>query len=458
MSCMKCLTNYAAQILQRAVEEEKEIVFTKVCVTQNIEKTSRSELIGKLPAWYGASAGEVVACVSHVDLSGVSCVCNSKLGIKITNNSKPWKTISIWGKVEGDSAESLLYAESDDNGSYNNGLIIEIPISLASGIDDFGSIGTGGGEEYATLADLLTLGASVAYDPVTHYVQLKNSEGTLLSYFDASAFIVDGMVESVAIVGSNLVISFNTDAGKQDISIPLTDIFDPSNYYTKAEIEQDYASKASLANVATSGDYDDLLNKPTIPTVNNAVLTIKKNSLDTGTQFTANAGSDVTCDLNLAAVASSGSYADLSGTPSIPAAANNAKLTIKKNSSDTGTEFTANASVDVSCDLGLAAVATSGSYADLSNTPTIPAAANNATLTIQKNSTTINTFTANASSDVTVNIAVPTAVSDLSDASSYYTKAEIDSDYLASAVYDSSTHVLTLTSADGTKVINLTIA
>lgn len=355
MSCMKCLTNYAAQILQRAVEEEKEIVFTKVCVTQNIEKTSRSELIGKLPAWYGASAGEVVACVSHVDLSGVSCVCNSKLGIKITNNSKPWKTISVWGKVEGDSVDSLLYAESDDNGSYNNGLVIEIPISLASGIEDFGSIGGGGGggDEYATLDDLLTLGASVAYDPVTHYIQLKNSEGALLSYFDASAFIVDGMVENVEIDSSTnaLIISFNTDAGKQDISIPLTDIFDPSNYLTKSEIQSDYATKASLANVATSGDYSDLLNKPTIP-----------------------------------------------------------------------------------------------------------AAANDATLTIQKNSTTINTFTANASSDVTVNISVPTAVSDLSDAGSYYTKAEIDSDYLASAVYDSTTHVLTLTSADGTKVINLTIA
>lgn len=247
MSCMKCLTNYAAQILARAVEEEKEIVFTKVCVTQNIEKTSRSELIGKLPSWYGASAGEVVACVSHVGLSGVSCVCNSKLGIKITNNSKPWKTISVWGKVEGDSVDSLLYAESDDNGSYNNGLVIELPISLASGIEDYGTIGTGGGEEYATLADLLTLGASVAYDSETHYIQLKNSEGDVLSYFDASAFIVDGMVENVEIDSSTnaLVISFNTDAGKQDISIPLTDIFDPSNYYTKTEIDANFLNGAS---------------------------------------------------------------------------------------------------------------------------------------------------------------------------------------------------------------------
>lgn len=32
-----------------------------------------------------------------------------------------------------------------------------------------------------------------------------------------------------------LVISFNTDAGKQDINIPISQIFDASNYYTKSE-------------------------------------------------------------------------------------------------------------------------------------------------------------------------------------------------------------------------------
>lgn len=50
---------------------------------------------------------------------------------------------------------------------------------------------------------------------------------------------------------------------------------------------------------------------------------------------------------------------------------------------------------------GLATVATSGSYNDLSNTPTIPTV-NNATLTITQGGTTKGTFTANASSDVTI--------------------------------------------------------
>ena len=47
---------------------------------------------------------------------------------------------------------------------------------------------------------------------------------------------------------------------------------------------------------------------------------------------------------------------------------------------------------------------------------------NNGTLTIQKNGTTVNTFTANASGNVTANITVPTTVAELSDASTYVTQ------------------------------------
>ena len=63
----------------------------------------------------------------------------------------------------------------------------------------------------------------------------------------------------------------------------------------------------------------------------------------------------------------------------------------------------------------------SGSYNDLTDKPTIPTV-NNATLTIQKNSTSVGTFTANASSNKTINITVPTTVAELSDASTYVTQ------------------------------------
>lgn len=53
---------------------------------------------------------------------------------------------------------------------------------------------------------------------------------------------------------------------------------------------------SSLAAVATSGDYTDLLNTPTIPTVNDATLTITQNGTTAGT-FTANSSSDTTISL-----------------------------------------------------------------------------------------------------------------------------------------------------------------
>lgn len=68
----------------------------------------------------------------------------------------------------------------------------------------------------------------------------------------------------------------------------------------------------------------------------------------------------------------------------------------------------------------LATVATTGSYSDLIDKPTIPTV-NNATLTIQKNGTDVQTFTANASSNVTANITVPTKTSDITNDSGFLT-------------------------------------
>ena len=60
----------------------------------------------------------------------------------------------------------------------------------------------------------------------------------LLGSVDGTSWVKDGMVQSAAIVGNNLEITFNTDAGKEKISVPLTDIFNPDNYYDKATIDR----------------------------------------------------------------------------------------------------------------------------------------------------------------------------------------------------------------------------
>lgn len=109
---------------------------------------------------------------------------------------------------------------------------------------------------------------------------------------------------------------------------------------------------------------------------------------------------------SLATVATSGSYNDLSDKPTIPAAQVNSDW----NAASGVTQILNKPS--------LATVATSGSYNDLTNKPTIPTV-NNATLTIQKNGTNVQTFTANQSTNATANITVPTKTSDLTNDSGF---------------------------------------
>ena len=97
---------------------------------------------------------------------------------------------------------------------------------------------------------------------------------------------------------------------------------------------------------------------------------------------------------SLATVATSGSYNDLSNKPTIPAAQVNS-------------DWSANSGVaQILNKPTLATVATSGSYNDLSNKPTIPTV-NDATLTIQQNGASLGTFTANASSSATIDVLAP---------------------------------------------------
>ena len=170
-----------------------------------------------------------------------------------------------------------------------------------------------------------------------------------------------------------------------------------------------YTLTTSLSTVATTGNYNDLSNTPTIPDVSN-FITKDVNDLTYYTLTTS-----------LSTVATTGNYNDLSNTPTIPtvptnvSAFNNDSGYITKSVNDL-TYYTLSSS--------LSTVATSGNYNDLSNKPTIPTV-NNATLTIQKNGTTVDTFTANASSDKTINITVPTQTSDITNNSGYLTMTSL---------------------------------
>ena len=93
-----------------------------------------------------------------------------------------------------------------------------------------------------------------------------------------------------------------------------------------------------------------------------------------------------------------------------------------------------------SADVGAAAL--SNNYNDLDNLPTIPTV-NDATLTIQKNGVDVQTFTANASSNVTCNISVPTKTSDLTNDSNFVdtSNAAVSSGITSAKVTDYDTHI-----------------
>ena len=156
-------------------------------------------------------------------------------------------------------------------------------------------------------------------------------------------------------------------------------------YLTQHQSLADYPKKTELANVATSGDYTDLINTPTIPSTDGlATETYVQNKI----AEVVNSAPGTLDTLNELAQA-------LGNDPNF-ATTMATELGKKAN--------TAN----------LATVATSGSYNDLSDTPTI-SSVGNGTLTIQKNGTSAGTFTANATTDKTINIIVPTKVSELTD-------------------------------------------
>ena len=86
-----------------------------------------------------------------------------------------------------------------------------------------------------------------AYVSSSTTIDFYNASGSVVAQVDATAFIKDGMIEDVRIENGYLIIDFNTESGIQDIEIPLTDIFDPSNYYDKTAVDGLLADKADLS-------------------------------------------------------------------------------------------------------------------------------------------------------------------------------------------------------------------
>ena len=302
---------------------------------------------------------------------------------------------------------------------------------------------------------------SGTYDSNSKKILLKNKANTTLAEIDATAFIKDGMVSQVEVSNGNLVITFNTDAGKNPISVPISDIFDANNYYTKTEADSKFlTSHQSLSNYVTLSTDQDITGNKTFSgslSSNSDVgssssgITRDRVIMKNGTSVFSHAeggatggGYDVQyrssqiyqgeygLHIEPKAYGSySGDNGQLMSEPSSPTKEGNVYIGVESTGSYIrvmnttsggytelkGSLYLPKASeITVSSETGSSNIALSTYIQSL-----IPSQAtvNNATLTIQKNGTTVQTFTANSNTDKTANITVPTAMADLSDSSSY---------------------------------------
>ena len=217
----------------------------------------------------------------------------------------------------------------------------------------------------ANSTDLLTLFDSAEYNSQTKKIVFKHGD-TVLVQIDATDFIKDGMVSNVEIVNNKLVISFNTDSGKENIEIPLSEIFNPNDYYTKAQID---AKEQNInASIALKANAEDVYDKQTANSTFATQTVVNE-------EIAARIQRDSEIEQSLA------SKADKSNTYSkseVDEAIANVDVSEQLSNYETIANHNADkALLEQSIALkansaDLATVATSGSYNDLNDKPTIP--------------------------------------------------------------------------------------
>lgn len=115
-------------------------------------------------------------------------------------------------------------------------------------------------------SDIAGLFGNVLYDSTTQRINFyhESTGGTVLAYIDASDFVKDAFLDTVVVEDRMvegqtvpcLVFTWNTDAGKSETVIPIGGTFDPTNYYTKSQIDNIVTGITEDIDEATSGKAD----------------------------------------------------------------------------------------------------------------------------------------------------------------------------------------------------------
>lgn len=180
-------------------------------------------------------------------------------------------------------AQSIAEQHYQTSGDVQNAISGKADTTAVTAVNNALTAHTGNSDIHVTSADKTAWNAkvdtsdlagyadAVKYDTNSKYMKFYHggTGGTEVFSFDASPFLVDGMIESVVITsitsgGSEvqvLEITWNSAAGGQVTDIPLSEIFDASNYYTTAQT-QAYVTgytydKQTIDNkISQSGTFD----------------------------------------------------------------------------------------------------------------------------------------------------------------------------------------------------------
>lgn len=281
---------------------------------------------------------------------------NASSGVAEILNKPTLATVATSGDYD-DLTNKPTISNVPSVGSSDDGKALVAHYSGGSGTYSWDSLPSGifpveyGVTTYAQITDALTAGKL----PVLKYVDTANSTNiAVLSYYGSStAYVFTHVVKAyhAALEPSSFRATQYSVFTNNTWQIRQVDTYNFQADWNNTESSSlgYIKNKPNLATVATSGDYDDLTNKPSIP------------AAQVNSDWNASSGvAEILNKPTLATVATTGAYSDLSGTPTIPAAQVNS-------------DWNASSGVaEILNKPSLATVATSGSYNDLSDKPTIP--------------------------------------------------------------------------------------
>lgn len=164
------------------------------------------ELTGTGDAWTSVDAAETKELAFKPDVvQSVTATANKGIEIGGTT-TKP--TVGL--KIDSTGNVKLSTGANGLKASYED---------FATGIDATDQVLTAN-------ATKLKANLGLQYDSEAKQIKLTGKSNAVIATIDATDFIKDGMVQSVELEGNNLVITFNTDAGAEPISVDLSKFLD----------------------------------------------------------------------------------------------------------------------------------------------------------------------------------------------------------------------------------------